>query len=331
MNRWGTRFQRRGVLRLNWSVEILLTVALGIAVLVAAYLWMHSAKPAAEPAVEVPEYSPYESAFARDMGLGEIAYIKGEHDEAIEHFTRAIEKNPQSLKAYNSRGAAYLLSGKTEEAARDFDDAVRLDPKSALSYSQRALISLQLGKLDDARRDFDEALQIEPNSPLFLCGRSTVFAHLGKADFALTDASTALQLDPNCLEAYLAHGEACFMQGNFQQARDDAMEAIRRGHAGHRAATLAARACMRLDDYAAAIELIDPLIAEKPTRDELQLRGQAYMALTKWGLAIADFDAAIELGGESHPMRAWLTENRATCQRELARDEESRRSAPSTK
>jgi len=330
MNRWGTRNQRRGVVRLAWSVEILLASVLAVTVLVAAYLWMRPAEPSAESAVEVPEYSPYESAFARDLGLGEIAYIKGQHDEAIEHFSDAIEGNPQSADGYNWRGVAYLELERFEDAARDLDKAVQLDRTSATTYANRAGALLQLGKLDDARLDYDEAIRLDPKSPALYCGRSGAFILLKKPDFAMADASTALQLEPNFKNGFLARGEAHFAQGEFEHARLDALEALRRETGDRRAATLAARACLRLNDYAAAIELIDPLIAEKPMRDELQLRGQAYMALSKWGLAIADFEAAIELGGEAHPMHAWLSENRATCQRELARDEENRRPMPSS-
>jgi tetratricopeptide (TPR) repeat protein len=50
---------------------------------------------------------------------------KGEHNEAIEDYTKSIELNPRPA-AYNNRGLAYKGLGQYEEAIQDFNQAIDL-------------------------------------------------------------------------------------------------------------------------------------------------------------------------------------------------------------
>ena len=47
---------------------------------------------------------------------------KGDHDEAICHYTRAIELKSDNAEAYNNRGVAYGKKGDVDRAIADLTE-----------------------------------------------------------------------------------------------------------------------------------------------------------------------------------------------------------------
>jgi tetratricopeptide (TPR) repeat protein len=61
-----------------------------------------------------------------------IAYgKKGEYDNAIADYTRAIEIDPNDAWAYCNRGGAYDEKGDYDKAIADYTQAIEIDPKDA--------------------------------------------------------------------------------------------------------------------------------------------------------------------------------------------------------
>ena len=53
---------------------------------------------------------------------------KGRLEEAIGHFTNALEQKPTFAHAHNNLGNALIKAGNWEEARRHFEEALRLRP-----------------------------------------------------------------------------------------------------------------------------------------------------------------------------------------------------------
>jgi Tfp pilus assembly protein PilF len=68
-----------------------------------------------------------------------IAYgEKGQYDQAIADFNKAIEINPRYDKAYNNRGIVYRLKGQYDQAISDFNKAIEINPMDAQAYNNLA-------------------------------------------------------------------------------------------------------------------------------------------------------------------------------------------------
>jgi tetratricopeptide (TPR) repeat protein len=68
-----------------------------------------------------------------------IAYAeKGQYDQAIYDFNRAVELNPNDSKAYNNRGRVYRLKGQYDQAISDFNKAIEMSPLDAEAYNNLA-------------------------------------------------------------------------------------------------------------------------------------------------------------------------------------------------
>jgi tetratricopeptide (TPR) repeat protein len=57
--------------------------------------------------------------------------LLGQHDQAIEDYTRALKLDPRLALAYRNRSLAYAAKGDTEKAKADHERALRLDPSLA--------------------------------------------------------------------------------------------------------------------------------------------------------------------------------------------------------
>ena len=53
---------------------------------------------------------------------------KGEHDQAILCFDKALEINPRFVEAYCNRGVTYDKKGEYDRAISDFNKVIEIDP-----------------------------------------------------------------------------------------------------------------------------------------------------------------------------------------------------------
>jgi tetratricopeptide (TPR) repeat protein len=97
---------------------------------------------------------------------GKAFYEKGDVENAITNFDKAIKLNPNFTEAYTYRGFAYGQQGAYLLAIDDFDRALQLKPDYADAYLGRGIAYYYQGDLEQAIRQYDKALEIEPNSIL---------------------------------------------------------------------------------------------------------------------------------------------------------------------
>lgn len=95
-----------------------------------------------------------ESQTAVNYFKGIAHSIRGQHDQAIPYYNKAIEINPGFANAYFSRGVA-LAEGKGEydEAISDYNKAVEIDPGFAKAILLRGVAYYYKGEYDKAWAD----------------------------------------------------------------------------------------------------------------------------------------------------------------------------------
>lgn len=76
------------------------------------------------------------------------------HREAIEEYTRAIDKFPLYYEAIDNRGFSYLNLGDFASALDDFEHSLQIWPDGETAYFASGECLLRLGKLDEAEAIF---------------------------------------------------------------------------------------------------------------------------------------------------------------------------------
>jgi tetratricopeptide (TPR) repeat protein len=90
-----------------------------------------------------------------------LSYFESEYfDEALTHYTKAIQIEPSAVH-YNNRGLANYHFDQFEEAKQDFDEALKKDGNDATIYFNRGNVYLNwkpTQMYDKAHEDYDQAL-----------------------------------------------------------------------------------------------------------------------------------------------------------------------------
>lgn len=162
-----------------------------------------------------------------DESLIRSAFVKAlsnDLDGAIADCTAAITLNPNSDKAFTSRGSYRYQKGDMQGAIADFTSAIKLAPKVVGAYNGRADAYAATGQSKLAFADFESVLKLDPNSryndSLFLRrGR----LRLGLKDFegAIVDFTKAVELNPIYVPAFEERAKAYRAIGKISLADAD--------------------------------------------------------------------------------------------------------------
>ncbi len=127
---------------------------------------------------------------------GQIYLEQKQIDKAISDFNKTIELNPYLMNAYIFRGSAYFIGGQFDKAIDDYNKAIEMKPEDAAVYNLRGNAYFKKGEIDRAIADYTSA--IEKNSGLATAyfNRGSVYYLIGKIDIASDDYKKALDLNP---------------------------------------------------------------------------------------------------------------------------------------
>ena len=127
-------------------------------------------------------------------GLGVVLASRGRLDEAIEHYEEALSLDPNLAKAHSDLGIALDRKGKTDEALEHFRRAVEINPGyvDGLRNLGKALLDRQ--QYDEGVTCFHKAVAIQPGSAEIRFDLGLALKQHGKIDAALGELRQALPL-----------------------------------------------------------------------------------------------------------------------------------------
>lgn len=85
-----------------------------------------------------------------------------EMNQAKVHLDECIRVNPDDPQAHAGYGLYYLFRGENNEALASYNKALELDPYYAKAYFNRAIVKNKLGDKDGSKKDFEKAYQLNP-------------------------------------------------------------------------------------------------------------------------------------------------------------------------
>src|SRR5690606_29912357 len=128
--------------------------------------------------------------------------VSGKPDEALNHFTRAVELAPGNVDYRGARGVFHSGQKRHDAAISDFTAALEIDPTDFRLFNQRGLAHAAKRDYDKALADFDQVLAMNPRFAEGSNNRGLAKMRQGDGDGALKDFTTCLQLDPNSISGY---------------------------------------------------------------------------------------------------------------------------------
>ena len=154
------------------------------------------------------------------MDRGSILMKKGDFQQALEEYGKAISLQSQTPFFYVDRSMAHFKLGNLQAAHTDQDSALSLSEEYALT---RAEFNLQVydGFLDWAEDYYARALQKRPRSWYAYLGRGDAYRVNNEHDKAISDYTRALEIKPREPRLYLSRGKSYQAKGQIEGAMAD--------------------------------------------------------------------------------------------------------------
>ncbi|WP_295618849.1 tetratricopeptide repeat-containing serine protease family protein [Chamaesiphon sp. GL140_3_metabinner_50] len=143
---------------------------------------------------------------------------KGDYQNAIADYNRALVLNPQFDEIYFRRGIARSLTKDWQGAEADYTRAIEVKPQHAEAYLHRGNSRNLLANWQGAKSDFDLAITLEPNISSAYVGRGVAWCELKNCQSALKDYDRAIALTPDEAETYTRRAFAYHQLGDNRSA-----------------------------------------------------------------------------------------------------------------
>ena len=162
-----------------------LVTGLGIVLAIFGLQWM------------LPTYPVARADANADYLLGLRLAQRGDHEDAIAIFERAIELDPTSGEPWHGIGVSRSEQRRFEAAVEAYRHAIRLMPLSTWTHFNLGLCLEQLGRHGEAARAFADAVVLQPNDPNLRYRLGASLAQQGRTAEAIEQLEVAQSLDPS--------------------------------------------------------------------------------------------------------------------------------------
>jgi tetratricopeptide (TPR) repeat protein len=148
---------------------------------------------------------------------GNAALREGRFVVGAVEYRRAVEADPENLRARQSLASVLLRLGDQAGALEHFQAAVRLAPESARAQSDLGVLLAQMGDTGRAIHHLRLAVELEPALEKAQLNLANTLTKIGEHEEAIRTYRRLLELDPNHLEARSRLGTALAQTGRLEE------------------------------------------------------------------------------------------------------------------
>jgi superkiller protein 3 len=100
------------------------------------------------------------------VGLGDARQAKGQYDEAIAEYRKALQLEPENARVHFGLGKIYYNEKQLyHEAVAEYERAIQLDPKFVEAHLSLGEIYEEKGLYQDAITRYGQVLSLDPRHP----------------------------------------------------------------------------------------------------------------------------------------------------------------------
>ncbi len=143
---------------------------------------------------------------------------RGQFDEAIVHYKKAIEIQPDYAKAHHNFGNALAGRRQFDEAITEIRKAIEIQPDYAEAHNDLGLILAGRGQTDEAVVHYKKAIEIQPDNVGAHYNLGNALAGRGQFGEAIAHYKKAIEIQPDNVGAHNNFGNALAGRGQFDEA-----------------------------------------------------------------------------------------------------------------
>jgi tetratricopeptide (TPR) repeat protein len=126
---------------------------------------------------------------------------RGRLDDALAHYRKALEIQPDNPIIHFDMGNVFLARKQPDEAMARFRQAVAIDPGFAEAHGNLGRALQLCGRNDEAMSQYHKALELRPNDAIAHRNLGSVLQRCGKAAEAIAEYQQALEIKPGDADA----------------------------------------------------------------------------------------------------------------------------------
>lgn len=159
--------------------------------------------------------------------LGYVLAAEGRTAEAIAHYQKALEINPDCAETYNNLGTAFVNLGQLDTALGYYQQALTLDPGFAEAENNLGILMTRQGKTTQAIGHYRKAIELNPNRAEFYNNLGNLLTTQGQTDEALGLFQKALEVDPDNAKVHYNLANIAFSHGQWDEAIEHYQQALK--------------------------------------------------------------------------------------------------------
>ncbi len=142
---------------------------------------------------------------------------KGEIDEAISYYRKAIRQNPNHAGAYYNLGVAFQGKGLTDQAILYYEIAIGFNQEFTEAHHNLGVAFNEKGKFDEALLCFQRVLQLKPDHAGAYYSLGNTLVAKGQFNEAMQCYQKAIEINPGHADAQWSLGLINLRLGKFEE------------------------------------------------------------------------------------------------------------------
>jgi tetratricopeptide (TPR) repeat protein len=151
----------------------------------------------------------------------QVYVMLGHGEEALEHYRKSIEMDPEYSEYYNEVGNIHQRQERYEDALALYERAIECSAPYPEVQFNKGVCLLALGRGDEALACFDRSLELNPAQPEAYLMRAELHEAGGDAQAALADYDAATAIAPDSVPARVNRAVLHYSAGRYAEALAD--------------------------------------------------------------------------------------------------------------
>ncbi len=239
--------------------------------------------------------------------LGNEALENREYDEAIQHYTQAIQADPNYASAYNNRGVAKVEDNRPHEAILDYNRAIEIDSTYKDARFNRVYALEEAGRVDDAFEDLLKLETVYTDSAFIYFYKGLLQTKLKDYSSGVESFHKAIALDTTNIESYVNLATLHYFQNNLDSAQYWLKYVLKRDPNEANAYNTLSQVFLAQGEHALALGALNQALKIVPREPYfLNNRGYVYLFMDSLETGLEDINKSIL----ANPMNAWAYRNK---------------------
>ncbi len=150
---------------------------------------------------------------------------KGQYNDAVAGWQKALALNPDDAKAHLNLGYVMQQSGRLDEAIDQYRTALKINSSYAAAHTNLGIALATAGKVEEGIEHFEMALGIDPESSAAHGNLCAALLEKHQYDLAIDHCRKAVTANPENAEAQNVLGTALARAGSLDEAAEHVIKA----------------------------------------------------------------------------------------------------------